>query len=73
MDHDLLETFRPGRHLEHALDGQVRAVAAVPDADSTSFGLFSIQERLKHLGGEMRIDSAPGGGARITLLTPLSL
>ena len=35
--------------------------------DDTSFGLFSIQERLAHLGGRMTIESAPGRGARVTL------
>lgn len=33
-------------------------------------GLFSIRERLHLLGGEMRIDSAPGQGARFVLRAP---
>ncbi|WP_201218937.1 PAS domain S-box protein [Halochromatium roseum] len=35
--------------------------------DETGFGLFSIRERLAHLGGTMTIESAPGQGTRVTL------
>ena len=35
------------------------------------FGLFSIRERLGHLGGNVRIESSPGKGTRITLAAPL--
>jgi signal transduction histidine kinase len=35
------------------------------------FGLFSIRERLQHLGGRLQVDSAPGQGARVSLLIPL--
>lgn len=35
------------------------------------FGLFNIRERLEHLGGAMKIQSAPGKGTRITLTAPL--
>jgi signal transduction histidine kinase len=34
------------------------------------FGLFNIRERVGSFGGEVRIESAPGRGARITLLAP---
>lgn len=37
---------------------------------SEGFGLFSIQQRLRHLGGRLEIDSVPGQGTRITILTP---
>ncbi|MHC4286386.1 MAG: sensor histidine kinase [Planctomycetota bacterium] len=37
-----------------------------------AFGLFSIRERLEHLGGNLDIDSAPGCGCRITITSPLS-
>ncbi|MBN2590207.1 MAG: PAS domain S-box protein [Sedimentisphaerales bacterium] len=37
----------------------------------SKFGLFSIQERLEHFGGNIEIDSNPGGGCRITLIAPL--
>ena len=35
-------------------------------------GLFSIQERLAHIGGSMRIDSTPGRGTRVVLVGPAS-
>lgn len=35
-------------------------------------GLFSIHERLGHVGGNMRIESAPGKGTRIHLCAPLT-
>jgi CheY-like chemotaxis protein len=41
--------------------------------DETSFGLFSIQERLAYLGGRMEIESAPGRGTYIKLALPLAL
>jgi PAS domain S-box-containing protein len=39
-------------------------------AASHAYGLFSIRERLSHLGGKMRVDSKPGRGATITLEVP---
>ncbi|MBZ5496230.1 MAG: response regulator [Acidobacteriia bacterium] len=36
-----------------------------------TFGLFSIQQRLTHLGGSVQIETAPGHGVRVTLLAPL--
>ena len=35
------------------------------------FGLFSIRERLDHLGGQLKIVSKPGHGTRVTLVAPL--
>jgi len=34
------------------------------------FGLFSIRERAKSYGGKITIDSAPGKGARVTVVLP---
>jgi PAS domain S-box-containing protein len=43
-----------------------------PKADnSKGFGLFSIRERLTHLGGQFDIQSSNGNGTKITLLVPL--
>jgi signal transduction histidine kinase len=35
------------------------------------FGLFSMRERLKHLGGSIAIESAPGRDTRVTMTAPL--
>ena len=35
------------------------------------FGLFSIRERLRHFGGLLILDSAPGCGTRVTVVAPL--
>lgn len=40
-------------------------------ADAVSFGLFSIQQRLAHLGGEMEIETAPGKGTSVALTIPV--
>jgi len=37
------------------------------------FGLFSIYERLKYLGGNLKVKSKPGCGTRVTLEVPLNL
>jgi PAS domain S-box-containing protein len=39
---------------------------------SGGFGLFSIRERLGHLGGRLEIDSAPGKGSRVHMFVPVS-
>ena len=40
------------------------------NADDTTFGLFSIQQRLSHLGGAMHLESAPDMGTAVTLRVP---
>ncbi len=35
------------------------------------FGLFSIRERMRHVGGQVEIKSAPGQGTRVTVTAPL--
>jgi signal transduction histidine kinase len=36
------------------------------------FGLFSLRERSRHLGGRLEIVSRPGHGTRVTLIVPAS-
>jgi signal transduction histidine kinase len=43
---------------------------AAERATAGGFGLFSIRERLRALGGDLAIDSAPGRGARMKLMLP---
>jgi PAS domain S-box-containing protein len=47
------------------------AKSAVGLRDS-GFGLFNIQERIKHLGGEVLLESTPGQGTRVTLRVALA-
>ncbi|MCG6963031.1 MAG: sensor histidine kinase [Acidobacteria bacterium] len=44
--------------------------AQVRETEHDGFGLFSIRERMEGLGGSLTIDSAPGGGAALTLSVP---
>ncbi|MCX5759668.1 MAG: PAS domain S-box protein, partial [Candidatus Hydrogenedentes bacterium] len=39
---------------------------------SGTYGLFSIRERLSHLGGSLEIESNPGEGTRVTVVAPVS-
>ena len=39
--------------------------------EGRGFGLFSIKERLEHLGGQLTIESQPACGSEITLIAPL--
>lgn len=41
------------------------------NSEHATFGLFSIQQRLVHIGGTMEIDSAPGKGMRIVIHAPM--
>ncbi|HEY6085731.1 MAG TPA: response regulator [Nitrospira sp.] len=53
--------------------GQTAAAAAADDVPSAKFGLFSIRERMRALGGTFDIDSAPGQGTTATLVLPLRI
>ena len=50
------------------------AAAGTPDGGiSSKFGLFSIRERMRGLGGSFQIESAPGKGTTATLVLPLAV
>ncbi len=42
-------------------------------AIASGFGLLSLRERVRHIGGSMTIASAPGKGSRFTLSVPVDL
>ncbi len=51
----------------------VTAAMGVPSSEiSSKFGLYSIQERMRALGGSFTIDSAPGHGTIATLIVPFT-
>jgi PAS domain S-box-containing protein len=45
---------------------------AVREKNKGGFGLLSVNERLRMLGGEVRVQSAPGLGTCVTLIAPAS-
>jgi PAS domain S-box-containing protein len=59
--------------LEVADDGIGATPARAPRTGRSpqGFGLFSIRERIEHLGGSFTIDSQPGKGTRAQLRVPL--
>lgn len=48
-----------------------KGVGFEPTASAGGYGLFSISERLAHLGGRMELQSSPGAGTRVVLLAPI--
>jgi two-component system, NarL family, sensor histidine kinase DegS len=52
-------------------DGQGFEPAAVPvESSRKSFGLASMRERVESLGGDLKLDSRPGGGTRVIVSVP---
>jgi signal transduction histidine kinase len=69
-DHARLSIEREGELLVLTVDDQGAGFDAgqcQPVSKEGCFGLFNIQQRLMHLGGEMSIASTPGAGSRIQL------
>jgi PAS domain S-box-containing protein len=55
-------------------DGRGFAMCALEECSREhGFGLFSIRERLTHIGGRFDIESVEGEGTRVTLVAPLDL
>jgi signal transduction histidine kinase len=52
-------------------DGNGCDPAQARAGDGARFGLFSIEERLRQLGGSMDVDTAPGRGMRVSLSAPI--
>ena len=45
--------------------------ALAPQGRSDGFGLFSIRDRLRFIGGRLELDSAPGRGTRVVVTAPM--
>jgi PAS domain S-box-containing protein len=56
---------------DHGIGFDPAQLAAASQTAPIGWGLFSIRERLTLLGGRLRIESAPGHGARFELTAPL--
>ncbi len=64
-----LEIYHKGQDLFVMVEDN--GVGFDPTCKRTGFGLYSIQERLRHFaGGATRIEKPPGGGTRVTLELP---
>ena len=46
------------------------AAVAAPEPGSSRFGLFSIDERMRAMGGRFEINSTPGRGTRASMILP---
>lgn len=64
----------------HQINGEIRGrlqddgvgfALAAPASERHGYGLVAMEERIKNLGGQLRIDSAPGNGTRISFTAPL--
>mgnify|MGYP001119827871 CR=1 FL=1 len=77
VSHARVEVARSGDRIEIAVSdegaGFNPAVLRSTTSDSGGFGLFSIGERLKLLGGHLEIQSAPGQGSRFILCASLPM
>jgi PAS domain S-box-containing protein len=60
-------------HLVVSDQGKGLDPEALDNGNGNGFGLFSITERLEHIGGSMRIESNPGAGTKIMMIFPLDL
>ena len=47
--------------------------SSVPTEKPKGLGLFSVRERLRHIGGKLEIESKRGKGTHITLTAPLKI
>jgi PAS domain S-box-containing protein len=69
-----VSVVREGAELQVKIEDDGLGVGISPESPLVSphgFGLFSIQERLRHLGGHLSVESEPGRGTRVTLVMPL--
>lgn len=57
---------------DHGVGFDLGTLPSTPGEDR-GFGLFSIRERVKLLGGTFQLDSAPGKGTRCRLYVPLRI
>ena len=70
-----IAVIRSGDRIQISIEDDGKGIdpnAAVPGHSSSGgFGLFSIREQLKDIGGSMRIEGEPDKGTRIVIHAPL--
>lgn len=57
--------------IDHGQGFNLTAAGSITSGISSRFGLFSIEERMRALGGTFEIHSAPGAGTRASITLPL--
>ena len=71
-----VSTRRSGSEVQVSVEddgvGFDTSVASSANHSTSGFGLFSIHERLGHIGGHLDIASKPGQGTRINLVAPIN-
>lgn len=73
-DASLSARFKEMTHLQITIEDHGKGFDPTTISEKTytsSFGLWSIRERIDALGGTVQIDSQPGSGTRVTLIVPL--
>ncbi|WP_372795744.1 PAS domain-containing protein [Pontiella sp.] len=60
-------------HLVVSDTGRGFQVEELEESSKKSYGLFSIKERIEHLGGSMRIETSPQKGTKIMLIIPIDV
>ena len=66
-----IEILKVGKCVDLAISDDGKGFDETARNKPHSFGLRSIQERIKHLGGDVSITSKPGKGTRIAVCVPL--
>ena len=71
-----VSTRRVGREIQISVEddgvGFDTSEASSADSRSGGFGLFSIHQRLDHIGGRLDVESEPGHGTRVSLIAPIN-
>jgi CheY-like chemotaxis protein len=72
-DRAWVRLFRRGEiaHVEVGDEGKGFDPGLAEQDQGQSFGLFHIRERLRHIGGELGIESSPGEGALMKMSVPV--
>ncbi len=65
------ETGQMVANIEDNGIGFDRSIVLHKSSKECGFGLFSVEQKIDYLGGELVIDTAPGQGTRVTIKVPL--